>query len=472
MTPSHSPGGSQSAMKIGISAKLFVAVFVACAIVLSVQALVIRRSFERGFFDYLDEQNNQRMEEVLPRMRAAYRVHGNWDFLRADPGAWFQLVLPHREGEDVAPRLSTADQTGAIARMGLLDTDHRRVIGNVNVDRGSRLRAIVVEGRTVGWVAMVPFGKAVEPGRDHFMQQQRHALLLIVVVSLIVVGLLTFFFTRGILSRVRSLTAGTRALSSGDFSARIEAGRQDELGRLAQDFNRMAQALEHNERSRRGFMADISHELRTPLAVVRAEIEAIQDGIRPVTPQSLDVIHQEIGRLDKLIDDLHDLSLTDVGAMAYRHEPVDLGIVLRSALASMEGRFRSAGLRLRTQLPDGPMSLLGDESRLQQLFCNLLENALRYTDAGGEVVVRAASDDAVTTLVFEDSAPGVPADKLTHLFDRFYRVEASRNRASGGSGLGLAICRNIVEAHGGRIASSPSPLGGLRIVVELPVTAP
>ena len=460
MTPSHSPGGPQSPMKIGISAKLFVAVFVACAIVLSVQALVIRRSFERGFFDYLDEQNNGRMEEVLPRVQAAYRAHGDWDFVRRDPGEWFQLVLPHREGEDVAPRLSTADQTGAIARMGLLDADYRRVIGNVNVDRGSRLHAVVVDGRPVGWVAMVPFGKAVEPGRDHF------------VVSLAVVALLTFFFTRGILNRVRSLTAGTRALSSGDFSARIEAGRDDELGRLAQDFNRMAQALEHNERSRRSFMADISHELRTPLAVVRAEIEAVQDGIRPVTPQSLDVIHQEIGRLDKLIDDLHDLSLTDVGAMAYRHEPVDLCFVLRTTLTSMEGRFRSAGLRLRSTLPSQAIVLAGDESRLQQLFCNLLENALRYTDAGGEVVVHVASDDALATLVFEDSAPGVPEDKRVHLFERFYRVEASRNRASGGSGLGLAICRNIVEAHGGRIAATASPLGGLRIVVELPVGPP
>lgn len=458
-------------MKIGISAKLFVAVFVACAIVLSVQALVIRRSFERGFFDYLDEQNNQRMEEVLPRVQAAYRIHGNWDFVRADPGEWFQLVLPHREGEDVAPRLSTADQTGAIARMGLLDAAYRRVIGNVHVDRGSRLRAVVVDGRTVGWVAMVPFGKAVEPGRDHFVQQQRHALLLIVVVSLIVVALLAFFFTRGILNRVRGLTAGTRALSSGDFSARIEPGRPDELGQLAHDFNRMAQALEHNERSRRTFMADISHELRTPLAVVRAEVEAIQDGIRPVTPGSLDVIHQEVGRLDKLIDDLHDLSLTDVGALAYRHEPVDVGVVLRTALASMEGRFRAAGLQLRTTLPPHAMAVVGDESRLQQLFCNLLENALRYTDAGGEVAVHAASDDAVAKIVFEDSAPGVPADKLPHLFERFYRVEASRNRDSGGSGLGLAICRNIVEAHDGRIASSASPLGGLRIVVELPVGA-
>lgn len=472
MTPSLSPVALQSPMKIGISAKLFVAVFVACAIVLSVQALVIRRSFERGFFDYLDEQNNQRMEEVLPRVQAAYRAHGSWDFVRANPGEWFQLVLPHREGEDVAPRLSTADQTGAIARMGLLDASYLRLIGNIHVDRSSRLRAVVVDGRTVGWVAMVPFGKAVEPGRDHFVQQQRHALMLIVVVSLVVVALLTFFFTRGILNRVRSLTAGTRALSSGDFSARIEVGRQDELGRLAQDFNRMAQALEHNERSRRGFMADISHELRTPLAVVRAEVEAIQDGIRPVTPQSLDVIHQEVGRLDKLIDDLHDLSLTDVGAMAYRHEPVDLGFVLRTTLASMEGRFRSAGLRLRSTLPSHAMVLVGDESRLQQLFCNLLENALRYTDAGGEVVVHVMSDDAFATLVFEDSAPGVPADKLAHLFERFYRVEASRNRASGGSGLGLAICRNIVEAHGGRIAAAASSLGGLRIVVELPMTVP
>eukprot|EP01032_Pedospumella_encystans_P028457 gene28457-32142_t len=257
-------------------------------------------------------------------------------------------------------------------------------------------------------------------------------------------------------------------LAAQALRSRIEVGSNDELGHLAKDFNRMAQTLEHTERARRTFMADISHELRTPLAVLRAELEAIQDGIRPTTAQSVDAMHAEVGRLGKLVDDLHDLSLTDIGAMTYRRTPIDVATVLRTAVGGMQGRLEAEGLELRVHVAPAPLSISGDERRLQQLIANLLENSLRYTDRGGVVQVRADRHESGVRIVVEDSAPGVPLDKLEKLFERFYRVEGSRNRASGGSGLGLAICRNIVEAHEGRIQAQASPFGGLRIVIDLP----
>ncbi len=160
-------------------------------------------------------------------------------------------------------------------------------------------------------------------------------------------------------------------------------------------------------------------------------------------------MHEEVDRLGELISNLHALSLTDVGALAYRFEPIELTEVLRTTVRSMQGRFDAADLRLLAHIDESPLVVFADMSRLRQLFSNLLENALRYTDAGGLVRVHCAGKDDTILLMFEDSAPGVPDDKLGFLFERFYRVEASRNRASGGSGLGLAICRNIVEAHAG-----------------------
>lgn len=270
------------------------------------------------------------------------------------------------------------------------------------------------------------------------------------------------------LRRLRGLTQATHLLAAGDYATRIDAAARDELGQLARDFNLLAQALEHNERARRDFMADISHELRTPLAVLRAELEALQDGIRPMTPNSLGSLHQQVGQLGKLIEDLYDVSLTDVGALAYRRAPVDLAVILATVLDGLRARFAAAQLQVQAQIDAGPLQVDGDERRLQQLLGNLLENTLRYTDAGGTVQVRCVRRGAVLEMVVEDSAPGVDADKRARLFERFYRTEASRNRASGGSGLGLAICRNIAEAHGGSIHAEASALGGLRMVLRLP----
>ncbi|KAG0732961.1 hypothetical protein G6F23_013805 [Rhizopus arrhizus] len=172
-------------------------------------------------------------------------------------------------------------------------------------------------------------------------------------------------------------------------------------------YQAMAQALDDTERNRRAFIADISHELRTPLAVVRAELEAIEDGIRPLDRANLGALQGEIRQLGKLIDDLHDLSMTQSGGLAYRFAPLDLVALLRSELNGMRVRFSAAGLALEATLPSTPLQVAGDERRLQQVLANLLENALRYTHAGGRVLVQAARVPAGVQLIVEDTAPGL-----------------------------------------------------------------
>lgn len=215
-------------------------------------------------------------------------------------------------------------------------------------------------------------------------------------------------------------------------------------------------------------LADISHELRTPLAVLRGELEAIQDGVRKFTPETVASLQAEVGTLTKLVDDLHQLSMSDEGALAYQKAPVDLIPLLEVAGGAFRERFASRGLKLQFSLPDS-ITVFGDRDRLMQLFNNLLENSLRYTDSGGSLQISAGQRDKTVRLTFADSAPGVSDDQLQKLFERFYRTEGSRNRASGGSGLGLAICLNIVEAHNGRIIAAHSPFGGVSITVELPL---
>ncbi|KPC54408.1 sensor histidine kinase efflux regulator BaeS [Amantichitinum ursilacus] len=455
-------------MKLGITAKLFIAILASCAVVLLVNGVAARISFQRGFLGYLNEQGVERMQEVMPHIQAAYRQHGSWQFLHGDMEAWFHLMRPDPDPGRALTGPPVSDQTGAVPRFGLLDTQYQQVVGNPTVGRESILRPVVVEGRTVGWLAMVPFQKAIAAGDVRFYEAQMQMWWLIGVFSVLFAAALAYLLARTLLLRLHGLTGATHRLASGNYGSRVPENSRDELGALARDFNQLAQTLEHTERARRNFMADISHELRTPLAVMRAEVEAIQDGIRPLSQAALEPIAQQIGQLGKLVNDLHDLSLTDVGALTYRRASLDLALLLQALLGSMQARFAAAGLQLNWTLDNAPIRVDGDERRLQQLFANLLENAVRYTDAGGEVRVTCERTAGQIKVRFDDSPPGVDPDKLPRLFERFYRTEGSRNRNSGGSGLGLAICRNIAEAHDGQIEAAASPLGGVRIVVTLP----
>lgn len=326
----------------------------------------------------------------------------------------------------------------------------------------------MVNGAEVGAVIASPVERLTRNTDINFDRQQRQTSWLIVALSTLLAALATFPLARGLLAPVKRLVDGTHKLAAGDFTTRVAPTSEDELGRLAEDFNQLASTLEKNQQMRRDFMADISHELRTPLAVLRGELEAIQDGVRKFTPETLASLQAEVGTLTKLVDDLHQLSMSDEGALAYQKAPVDLIPLLEVAGGAFRERFASRGLKLQFSLPDS-ITVFGDRDRLMQLFNNLLENSLRYTDSGGSLKISAEQHDKTVRLTFADSAPGVSDDQLQKLFERFYRTEGSRNRASGGSGLGLAICLNIVEAHNGRIIAAHSPFGGLSITVELPL---
>ena len=232
----------------------------------------------------------------------------------------------------------------------------------------------------------------------------------------------------------------------------------------------MADTLKAYETMRQQWITDISHELRTPLAILKGEIEAVQDGVRKIRPETLDSLHSEVMRLSKLVADLHALSLADTQDLQATLSDVHPLDILNEMANHYRGRMEDRRIEMRLALPDayGPV-IRGNRDRLAQLFANLLENTLRYTDAPGRLIVSAGRNDAGLTIRFDDSAPGVPRDALERIFERLYRVDSSRNRRLGGSGLGLAICRQIVQAHGGAIRAEASPEGGLGIEIDLPL---
>ncbi len=454
-------------IRIGISAKLFFTIFSTCMLVLITMHWGVRISFERGFIDYIKRGNEQRLVLLSDALSDQYEQHGNWDFLRNNNKLVFTILRSLEQNPDANNQLPPR---GWRTQFWIIDQQSRVLVGPQTPvpQEGTRREIITSNNHIVGWVIGSPPERLTRSADINFDQQQKRTSWLIVGLSTLLAAAVTWLMSRGLLAPVKRLVEGTWHLSAGDFSKRVQVGSDDELGRLAQDFNKLASSLEKNESMRRAFMADISHELRTPLAILRGELEAMQDGVRKLTPEALSSLQTEVSTLTKLVDDLHQLSLSDEGALAYRKAQTDIVSLLEVVAGSFRARFNSRQLSLTLSLPEHAV-FFADADRLMQLFSNLMENSLRYTDAGGGLTISLETQPGKMLLHFDDSAPGVSDAQRQQIFERFYRAEGSRNRASGGSGLGLAICKNIAEAHGGHLSADHSSLGGLRITLTLPL---
>jgi two-component system sensor histidine kinase BaeS len=480
-------------MKVGITYRLFLAMLIATALAVVAFLLIMQWSIDRGFLQFINNLEQARMARLAERLEESYAEQGSWEFLRHDPAQWRRLLAaslpdegtPPAPGEPAGGRpLRPTKEADAPPgpppprfarlfdrRVLLLDARRHPIFGPPDVPETIDLRPLQLQSQVVGYLGLLPRRQVSDSLQLRFLRQQKFALVLVAGVVVLLAAGLSLPLARRLVRPIRALASATHRLAAGQFDIRVPVGSSDELGHLARDFNSLAVTLEKNEQARRQWVADISHELRTPLAVLRGEIEALQDGIRQPTPDSVRSLHGEVLRLSRLVDDLYQLSLSDLGALTYRKENLDVAELLTEALTSYRPELAQKEIRLTLELPRrGKAKVFGDPERLHQLFANVLDNALKYTDAGGALAIRLDVGDGQARLDFQDSAPGVPESKLERLFDRLYRVETSRNRAAGGAGLGLAICRNIVEAHAGRITAQPSPLGGVWIRITLPLT--
>lgn len=292
-----------------------------------------------------------------------------------------------------------------------------------------------------------------------------------VAITLLVLAVLSAWW---VASRwVRPLLAiqdATRRIAQGEFDFRLQEARSDEIGDVTRNINAMAQGLERLERSRRKLIADMSHELRTPLTVLRGELEALADGIRPTTTSAILSLREEVLGLIALVEDLHVLAMSDLNALPCYFNDVDAIALVRSVMQRFELRAIQTGLTLQLNAPpDLQLPVYWDARRIEQLLGNLLDNSFRYTDAPGQVVVNITTRNSQVTIKVDDTAPGVASTDLHRLFEPLFRADVTRSRHNGRSGLGLGICSAIVQAHRGTIQAMPSPLGGVHIHVVMPI---
>jgi two-component system, OmpR family, sensor histidine kinase BaeS len=482
-------------MRLSIKYKLFFIILSAHALVYVAIFSVGYYNFNRGFLDYVSRIEERQVPAMLKGLEDFYLVNGSWDRLRNDTELWLNLfrgsienstdpeLIAARQRENSRPGPGgftpndwyyTSEYSPARPYLHLLDASSNIVRGTPGAFSPdlATLNPIVVAGTTVGFLAVTSRQQLSEQADVLFAEQQQNDFFLLTLVLGAISALIAFPAATILTRPVREVVAGTRVLTTGDYTSRIAVRGSDELSQLSEDFNTLAKTLSQNQTARQQWIADISHELRTPLAILRGELEAVQDGIRPLNAQTLDSLHHEVVHLTTLVNDLHELSLSDVGALVYKKEPLDLVEILEICV----DQHRSLALKQQLQLKlepaaaaaDKVLAVMGDPDRLLQLFDNLLQNSCRYTHNGGEVRVQAHEQGDLIIVQWFDSAPGVSDKDIDHLFDRLYRVEMSRNRAKGGSGLGLAICQNIVKAHDGTITACHSPLGGLQLTIAFP----
>lgn len=476
----------------------------------TVLVLLMQWSIDKGMIEYVISKEVETLQPVVTQLTDTYKAENNWQSLTGKHRRFHHLItqqlantdfdvdnnLPptqnkidkkrrynsklsenrppprHNNGANFPPRPPKAE-----AHYALLDADENVIVGNYMSTLDYKKIAIEVDNRIVGYFAVSKRNQLTQGYEVDFVEQQQEYLWLIALVVMILVVLVTLPIARHIVEPIKLINHGMHQLTQGNYQQTIQLDRKDELSELSRDYNELALTLAKNESARKRWLADISHELRTPVAILRGELEAMLDSVRPLTLANIASANDEVKHLQCLIDDLNQLTSTDIGGMGYRKQPEELVQLLQSEAGKYRGYLSDAGINLVQELSENEVNIFADKTRLFQLFENIINNCIKYSDASelkvsltvDKLVENSAESNGTVTITFEDNGVGVDDEHLTHLFEYLYRVENSRNRETGGFGLGLSICQNIVIAHQGQISAEKSSLGGLAITITLPL---
>ena len=325
---------------------------------------------------------------------------------------------------------------------------------------------ITVNGKAVGTALLrVPQATAL-PDALAFRGEVIALVLAAGAAGALVSLALGIFFARRAARPVRDLTGAAQALAAGDQSARLDTGRGDEFGQMSRAFNTLADAAEGQEKLRQGFAAEVAHELRTPLTILRSQVEGLRVGVLEPDTAALASLGEEVQRVTRLVADLQVLGSADAAGFTLERSCADLGKLADETAREFAGLFEGAGIRLQTRL--GPVTVWADQARVGQILANLLSNALKYTPQGGLVRLEVTTEEPWAVIRVSDSGPGIPADELPHIFDRFFR---GRTASPSGTGIGLTVVAELARAHGGSAEAASQPGQGATFTIRLPAQA-
>lgn len=453
-------------MSTSLTVKLMAAFLAVSLIGVALVAIFSRLITEREFDRFRQEQARN---DFIAQATAYYQVNNSWAGLDQALNQ-FPLFspLPAQPGDPLQPpprpRFALANRDNIVV---LADGPYRlndRVPPNL-IEQGIPLE---VNGQRVGTVLIDTTRPPREPLEEQYLVRTNQAVIIAAIGAAIIALGVGIFLTRTLTRSLRELTTATLAMGQGKLTQTVPVRSQDELGQLAQAFNRMSADLARANQLRRQMTADIAHDLRTPLAVISGYLEAMREGDLTPTPARLEAIYTEAQHLKHLVTDLRTLSLADAGELPLNKQPVSVPVLLERVAAAHTYQAEQQQITLAVQVKDKVPEIQADPERLVQVLGNLVSNGLRYTPAGGQIILAAQAQAGQVRLQVRDTGQGIAPAELPHIFHRFYRADKSRQQTEGESGLGLAIAKAIVEAHGG-VISAESQLGqGTTFTIILP----
>ena len=410
----------------------------------------------REYDGRIENARNTRLERLLSR-----------SYTGQPPGEALQRTL-EQAGLLFDRRIVVTDDAGKV----IGDSGRRFGRPLKGGNPGNRMLALRINERRVGSVVVAPNDspeRVPDPPASQVASALNRSLMWTGLAGGIAGILVVSLVSRRILIPVRALSSAALRLGRGDLSQRVSASGPTEISRLAQTFNSMAENLQKAEQQRRNLVADVAHELRTPVSNIQGYLEATEDGL--LEPErAISTIQQQVSQLSAVIEDLRLLSLAEAGNLRLDLEPCDVEGLVGEAVEAIRPRAQSKGVSLSLRALGALPEVIVDRRRITQVVGNLLDNAMFHTPEGGFVTVSVASDESKVTVTVADTGEGIPVDVLPFVFERLYRVDPSRTRATGGTGLGLTIARHLVELHQGTIRVDSGPGEGSRFTFQLPLT--
>jgi signal transduction histidine kinase len=447
-----------------ISSKLILAFLSIGIISVTIIFITARWNTRAEFIRFLTDQNRT---DIVAQLTNYYEQNGTW------VGAeiiWYQPYHGHQPGS--GPGRSNRNMP-----FTLTDEEGRVLLPNQRYHIGEKVPAsdlaegvaITQNGRVVGVLVPMPAPYEGQPRELEFIERINLTLYYGALIGAVIALLLGIFLSRSLTRPIRELTQATHAVSEGDLSQQVPVRSNDELGELAQAFNKMSAELSRSVNSRKQMTADIAHELRTPLSLILGHAEAVHDGVLPPSPENFEIIREEATRLEQLVNDLRTLSLADAGELSIQLQTVEPQRLIHEVASLYQYQAQQKNVTLELDVaPDLP-TIEVDPGRMTQVLTNILDNALRHTPDSGRIILTAHEINDMVELSVQDNGPGLNIDDVHRIFERLYRADAARQR-DGGSGLGLAIAKSIVQAHGGQVSAESEPGSGLKIKLRLPKT--
>lgn len=439
-------------------------VAIAVSLITIISTIVVLSAVWNQHFQSYTRENVQRVADATAvAIDDGYeQAHGDWY-----SGALSAASSASSLYDSVYLQVRTAD--GTI----VYDDRSDEVLGSVNVkEDGSNVATapIMVNGEKVGTVLVrVPGSETLLTKFDEdFRDKSYSAMIFAAVIALIIAMIVGAIFSRAIVTPIKKITNAAKALKEGDYSARTGLSGSDEIARLGNMFDLMADSVEANRKLERRLVTDVAHELRTPLMAIQSTVEAMIDGVFEPDEERLETLNSEVQRLSRLVDALLKLSRLESRTKPIERKKVDLTEMLSAVVQTHQAYIHDAGLSLEFEY-DPHVYVFGDADLLRQATANLISNAVRYTPEGGTITVKAHKGDLMGQIVVQDTGIGLTPEEAKMVFQRFWRADSGRARATGGLGIGLSVVKEIVDQHNGWVRVEGHPNEGACFTIYIPL---